>query len=322
MPKYYLERLIRMRLAWMLMYEKIGNAYLTCRHFGISTKTFYKWRKRYMSSGKNADSLSDRSRRPRHSPNITEERVVLLVRRMRKKTKFGPDRIRFYLIKDYAVNVPRSTIYAILRREKLISKRRRLKKHLLMYNLPNPGDNVQIDIKVIGGYSVKRAMQYSAIDDATRIKFTRIYPERANHYSVSFLDYITDKFPFRIKRISTDNDSVFTNVYTGEPRTHPLKMPRTHPFSLKCKELKIKHKLNRPACPQQNGKVERSHRTDDEEFYRFHKTYNNLEYLAKERKKYDELFNNHRPHMGLKGLTPLQKLQSYGRYRSVTYVYG
>ena len=321
MPKYYLERLIRMRLAWMLMYEKIGNAYLTARHFGISTKTFYKWRKRWLASGKKPEALADRSRRPKHSPNMTKEQVALLIRRFRKKTKFGPDRIKFYLIKDYKLNIPRSTIYAILRREKLISKRRRLKKHLLRYNLPNPGDNVQMDIKVVGGYSVKRAMQYSAIDDATRIKLTRIYSERSNHYSVEFLDYITNKFPFRIKRISTDNDTVFTNRYTGDPRTHPLKMPRIHPFSLRCGELKIKHKLNRPACPQQNGKVERSHRTDDEEFYRLHKTYNNIDYLAKERKKYDELFNNHRPHMGLGGLTPLQKLQSYDRYKSITYVY-
>jgi len=310
-----------MRLAWMLMYEKIGNAWLTARHFGISTKTFYKWRRRYLASGRKPEALTDRSRRPKHSPNITKEQVTALIRRLRKKTKFGPDRIKFYLIKDYSLNIPRSTIYAVLRREKLIKKRRRLKKHLLMYNLPNPGDNVQVDIKIIGGYSVKRAMQYSAIDDATRIKLTRIYSERSNHYSVEFLDYITNKYPFKIKRISTDNDSVFTNCYTGDPRTHPLKMPRIHPFSLKCKELRIKHKLNRPACPQQNGKVERSHRTDDEEFYRLHKTYNNLEYLAKERQKYDELFNNHRPHMGLKGLTPLQKLQSYAKYRSITYVY-
>jgi len=321
MPKYYLERLIRMRLAWMLMYEQIGNARLTCRHFGISTKTFYKWHKRYLSLNKNPQSLSDRSRRPKHSPNITKEQVIQIIKRMRKRTKFGPDRIGFYLIKDHSIKIPRSTIYAILKREGLIKKHKRLKKHLLIYNLPNPGDNVQVDIKVIGGYSVKRAMQYSAIDDATRIKLTRIYAERSNHYSVEFLDYITNKFPFRIKRISTDNDSVFTNRYTGDPRTHPLKIPKIHPLSLRCKELGIKHKLNRPACPQQNGKVERSHRTDGEEFYRLHKTYNNLNYLAKEREKYDELFNNHRPHMGLKGLTPLQKLQSYAKYKDVTYVY-
>lgn len=321
MPKYYLERLIRMRLAWMLMYEQIGNAWLTCRHFGISTKTFYKWRGRYLASGKNPGSLSDRSRRPKRSPNITKEQIMQLIRRFRKKTKFGPDRIRFYLMKDCKINIPRSTIYAILKREGLIKKHKKIKKRFLMYNLPNPGDNVQVDIKVIGGYSVKRAMQYSAIDDATRIKLTRIYAERSNHYSVEFLDYITNKFPFRIKRISTDNDSVFTNRYTGDPRTHPLEMPKIHPLSLRCKELGIKHKLNRPACPQQNGKVERSHRTDSEEFYRLHKTYNNLDYLIREREKYDELFNNHRPHMGLKGLTPLQKLQSYAKYKSITYVY-
>lgn len=321
MPKYYLERLIRMRLAWMLMYEQIGNVWQTARHFGISAKTFYKWHKRYLASGRNPESLSDRPRRPKHSPNITKEQIIQLIKRMRRKTKFGPDRIRFYLIKDYSISMPRSTIYAILKREGLIKKHKRLKKHLLRYNLPNPGDNVQIDIKVIGGYSTKRAMQYSAIDDATRIKLTRIYSERSNYYSVEFLNYITNKLPFRIKKVSTDNDSVFTNRYTGDPRTHPLKMPRLHSFSLRCKELKIKHKLNRPACPQQNGKVERSHRTDSEEFYRLHKRYANLEYLAKEREKYDYLFNNHRPHMGLKGLTPLQKLQSYAKYKSITHVY-
>lgn len=322
MPTYYLQRLIRMRLAWMLMYEQTKNAYLVSRHFGISTKTFYKWRKRYLASNRDPKSLIDRPRKPKHSPNITKERIIQLIIRLRKKTKFGPDRLRFYLIKDHSIKIPRSTIYAILKRNNLIKKHKRTKKHFLMYNLPNPGDNVQVDIKVIGGYSRKRAMQYSAIDDTTRIKVTKLYPERANHYSVDFLEHIVNKFPFKIKRISTDNDSVFTNRYTADPKTHPLKMPRIHSFSLRCQELEIKHKLNRPACPQQNGKVERSHRTDSEEFYRLHKDYESLEYLIKERKKYDELFNNQRPHMGLKGLTPLQKLQSYDKYKSVTYVYG
>lgn len=321
MPKYYYQRLIRMRLAWMLMYERIPNACLVSRHFGVSTKTFYKWRKRYLTSRSNPQSLMDVCRRPKNSPSVTKEQVVRLIRRMRKKTKFGPDRISFYLKKDYKLKMSRSTIYAILKREGLIKRRKKRKSKPLIYNLPNPGDNVQLDIKVIGGYSTKRAMQYSAQDDATRIKLTKLYRERTNHYSVEFLEYIVAKFPFKIKKITTDNDSVFTNAYTGEPRTHPLKMPRVHPFTLRCKGLRIRHKLNRPACPQQNGKVERSHRTDDEEFYRLQRSYN-LEYLIKERKKYDKLFNNHRPHMGLKGLTPLQKLQSYDKYRGVTYVYG
>lgn len=321
MPKYYLARLIRMRLAWMLLYEQVENISFVCRHFGISRKTFYKWYNRYRSSGNNPNSLMDRSRKPKHSPNITKEQIIRLIKRIRKKTKFGPDRIRFYLIKEHSINIPHSTIYAILRREGLIVKHKRRKKRPLMYNLPYPGDNVQVDIKFIGGYSTKRVVQYSALDDATRLKLTRLYQERSNHYSVEFLDYIIAKFPFRIKRISTDNDSVFTQLYTAEPRTHPLKPVRIHPFTLRCRELKIRHKLNRPASPQQNGKVERSHRTDDEEFYRLHKSYC-LEYLIKERVRYDRLFNNHRPHMGLQGLTPLQKLQSYDKYKTVTYVYG
>jgi transposase len=302
------------------MYEQIHNACLVARHFGISTKTFYKWRRRYLSSSNNPDSLMDRSKRPKYSPRLTKDGIVRIIKKLRRKTHFGADRLRLFLLKDYKLDIPRSTIYYILRREKLIKKHKKRKKKPLMYNLPYPGDNVQVDIKVIGGYSTKRIMQYSAQDDATRIKFTQLHPERTNNYSVDFLDYIVNRFPFRIKRISTDNDSVFTNAYTGDPRTHPLKMPRLHPFSLRCKELRIKHKLNRPASPNQNGKVERSHRTDDEEFYRLHRSYN-LGYLIKERKKYDELFNNYRPHMGLKGLTPLQKLKSYDKYKGITYVF-
>lgn len=320
MPKYYYQRLIRMRLAWMLMYEQIKNASLVARHFGISTKTFYKWRKRYLACGKNPYSLMDRSKRPKRIPRLTQDKIVRIIKRLRKKTNFGPDRIRLFLLKDFNLNIPRSTIYYILKREKLIKKPKRRKTKPKVYNLPNPGDNVQVDIKIIHGYSPRKIVQYSAQDDATRIKFTRLYPERTNHYSVEFLNYIVERFPFKIKRISTDNDSVFTNAYTGEPRTHPLKTPRLHPFTLRCKELKIIHKLNRPASPNQNGKVERSHRTDDEEFYRLHRSHN-LKYLIKERRKYDELFNNHRPHMGLKGLTPLQKLRTYDRYKSVTYVF-
>ena len=187
----------------MLMYEQhIKNVSFICGHFGISKKTFYKWRKRYLSSNKDPSSLADHSRKPKHSPNATKEYIIRLIIKLRKKTNFGPDRIHFYLIKDFNLNIPRSTIYAILKRKGLIKRHKRSKKQPLLYNLPNPGDNVQIDIKMIGGYGIKRAVQYSAIDDATRIKLTRIYSERANHYSVDFLNYIVSKFPFKIKCIS------------------------------------------------------------------------------------------------------------------------
>lgn len=320
MPKYYYNQLIRKRLAWILTYEKTGNVSYVCRYYGISRKTFYKWLKRYEKAGKGITSLLDRSTRPRKSPKETKPKIQKLIKELRKRTKFGPDRLSLFLKIDHRKHVHRSTIYAILKRKGLIRKPfRKTKKKYKMYTLPYPG-HIQMDIKMIGGYRPNRFVQYTAIDDCTRMRFTKLCRERSTYSSIRFLGYILKRFPFTVKTVRTDNDSVFTNAYTGEPRTHPLKVPRTHPFTLACKEQNIEHILNRPACPQQNGKVERSHRTDSEEFYRLQKT---LDYLLinREKKTYDEFFNNYRPHMGIKGLTPLQKLQTFNEFKSVTYVY-
>lgn len=319
MPKYYYNQIIRKRLAWILMYYKSHNASSVCRYFGVSRKTFYKWLNRYENSGKDHLSLIDKSKRPFSSPSETTENLQTLIVRLRKSTGFGPDRLRFFIIKDYGISIPKPTIYAILKRKSLIKKANRKTRKPIMYQMPYPG-YIQMDIKIIGGYRPNNCVQYSAIDDATRMKFTKLYKERSNSNSLDFLNYIVKRFPFRLKSIRTDNDSVFTNAYTGEPKTHPLKMPRTHPFTLALMEKGIIHKRNRPSCPQQNGKVERSHRTDGEEFYRLQKSLN-LDFLIKGRKKYDEFFNNQRPHMGLKGFTPLQKLQSFPDFKGVTYVY-
>jgi len=325
MPEYYQKILISARLSWITLYEQTKNVSYVCRHFGISRKTFYKWYNRFKISNKDIQSLKDRTRRPKHSPKKTNERIIHLIKEMRNRTKFGSDRIKFYLKKDYHLDIPRSTIYAILKREGLIIKSKRRRKKPKLYNLPNPGDNIQIDIKYVDGYSSKKIVQYSAIDDNTRIKFTKLYTERTNHNSLDFLNHIVIKFPFKIKQVTTDNDSVFTNKYTGETKTSLLKEPRIHPFTLRCNQLGIKHKLNPPGNPQKNGKVERSHRTDEEEFWRQLSfgcpSISDLSYIAKLRMSYDELYNNYRPHMGIGGITPLQKLKSYDMYKSVTYVY-
>jgi len=250
---------------------------------------------------------------------LTPKHIQSIIIRLRKTTSFGPDRIRLFLLKDHNISLPRSTIYAILKRKGLIKKAKKNRKKPRCYQMPCPG-YLQVDIKLLGGYRPGRFVQYTAQDDATRIRFIRLYQERSTSNSLDFLNYISRRFPFKLKHIRTDNDSVFTNAYTGEPKTHPLRQPRTHPFSQACQSQGIRHKLNRPSCPQQNGKVERSHRTDGEEFYRLLKT-RDFNLIVKERKKYDEFFNNDRPHMGLKGLTPLEKLQSFPNYKCVTYVY-
>jgi transposase len=319
MPKYYYSQLIRKRLAWILMYQKTENISFVCRYFGIARKTFYKWLKRYHQSGQDLSSLLDKPKRPKQSPNETPKGIQMLIVKLRRETHFGPDRLNLFLLKDYGIAIPKATVYVILKRKGLIKKSPKRKRKPHLYHMPFPG-YIQMDIKIIGGYRPNNFVQYSAQDDTTRMKFTKLYKERSTSHSLNFLRYISERFPFSIRSIRTDNDSVFTNAYTGDPKTHPLKMPRTHPFTLACKSCGILHKLNRPACPEQNGKVERSHRTDSEEFYRLKKSLD-FEVLIKERREYDEFFNNHRPHMGLKGLTPLQKLQTFPEYKSVTYVF-
>ena len=68
------QRKIRHRLAVLYRAEEVtGNVAATCRCYGISRPTFYKWRNRYEELG--PDGLRDRSSRPHHSPRATRSEV-------------------------------------------------------------------------------------------------------------------------------------------------------------------------------------------------------------------------------------------------------
>ena len=61
-----LSREAKQRVKWFDYYKGHGNnGALTCRYFGISRKTFYKWRRIYDPG--NIGTLNDRSRKPRHT---------------------------------------------------------------------------------------------------------------------------------------------------------------------------------------------------------------------------------------------------------------
>lgn len=169
-------------------------------------------------------------------------------------------------------DVPSPTgIYQVLLREVLIKKRQKpsRKKHKRRYETPNPGDRVQIDIKYVP-YRINRQQnyQFTAIDDCGRYRIVSFYEEMSNSNSKDFLLHVINNMPFTIKSIQTDNDTTFTNWYTGAPKTAPDKKPKIHVFTRTCHQYDIEHILIKPATPQLNGKVERSHETDEEEFYR------------------------------------------------------
>ena len=92
--------------------------------------------------------------------------------------------------------------------------------------------------------------------------------------------------------------------------------PRLHAFDLLCLQENIEHFLIDKGRPQQNGKIERSHRTDNEEFYSSYR-FTSLPRLRKDFKAYLHYYNNEREHQGLNNLTPLEKLQTLPEYSQI-----
>jgi transposase InsO family protein len=122
------------------------------------------------------------------------------------------------------------------------------------YEQKVPGHQIQVDVKFLtfqgkDGNTIKR-YQYTAIDDATRVRALRIFDRHTQANAIAFIDYVTAKFPFRIREVRTDNGHEFQAK-----------------FHWHVEDQGIRHAYIKPNSPQLNGKVERSHRTDAEEFY-------------------------------------------------------
>lgn len=281
------------------------------RQFGCSRKTIYKWLARYRDGGLKA--LLDRSRRPHGHPKTLEPSLVQLIAQLRQETHYGPVRLQWLLWERYRLGISRWGIYQALKRQGLITRgRRRPKKDYRLYNLPKPGQEVQIDTKhlplIVG--TGRRWYQYTAIDDCTRLRVLRIYDELTLNHSVEFLKEVAANMPFKIQAIRTDGGAEFT---------HTVHSPKIHPFTQACQKLGIEHRINRPGYPQANGKVERSHRTDEEEFYRV--TPPPLWQI--QLPVWERHYNFERAHQSLHGLSPMEYLLALQSTReSVTYVRG
>ena len=119
-----------------------------------------------------------------------------------------------------------------------------------------PGHQLQVDVKFIEplgqkGMRRKKFYQFTAIDDCTRLRVLRAYPRCDQKTAIEFIDHVLSKLPFAVERVQTDHGVEFGASF----HWHLLDKGIDH--------VKIK-----PRTPRLNGKVERSHRIDSEEFYR------------------------------------------------------
>ena len=152
-----------------------------------------------------------------------------------------------------------------------------------------PGQSVQVDVKHLKLGS-GRLYQFTAIDEATRFRVLKIYDHNSIKSAITFIDEVRRRLPMAIQRIQTDHGSEFGTDFTWH-----------------LQDVGILHRRIPRGCPESNGKVERSHRTDADEFYR-RAQFKSTEELAKQLARWEHEYNHRRLHLALGGRTPAERL--------------
>jgi len=271
----------------------------------FSERTLKYWLSNYRSNG--LEGLANKSTRPKSHPNEMPIRIKERIIELRKQTGLCAKKLNYKLTKE-GIAVSDRLIGKVLKSEGLVRKYRIRKLKYKYVKVPlQPGELIEIDIKYVPKrVRGMRYYQFTAIDSATRWRHLKVYEGQYNGNAMAFLKEVIEVFPYRIRAVKTDNGMCFTNRYTGYQMSADPMNPRLHPFDLLCQKLNIIHYLIDPGKPSQNGKVERSHRTDQEMFYdrREFKTVLGLERAIK---KWNEYYNN-LEHIALDGLTPNEAL--------------
>ncbi len=276
----------RARLGWVRLFEATGNAGIVSRRCGISRPTLRKWLQRYREDG--ICGLADQSRRPLSSPNkkVSSE-IEALILELRNDRQLGAKRLSNELLRLHEISISPPTIQKVLIRNGLgeLPSRLKRRKHPKRYNRPIPGDRVQMDVcKIAPGL-----YHFAAIDDCSRYKVLGLFPRRTAANTIRFLDRVLEEMPFPIQRVQTDRGREF--------------------FAYKVQEWLQQHCIKfrpiRPRSPHLNGKVERGHKTDLQEFYATVDLKDpELELRLAE---WQHFYNWHRPHSSLGGKTPMDR---------------
>lgn len=275
----------------------------------------YRWLKRYDGS---VYSLAYRSRKPHHHPNQHTDEEISLIKNMYRRNKSVGLVVLWVKLRQRGYSRSITGLWRILR--KLDMKPVRLpnpKKISKPYEqMLYPGQRVQVDVKHVPSSCIvsengERYYQYTTIDEFSRFRYVEAFRELSTYSSAVFLEHMLKAFPFKVECVQTDNGPEFTKHY-GSRNSSALTM-----FEKRLEEHGIRHKKIRPFTPKHNGKVERSHRKDNEYFYASHKFYS-FEDFAKQLKVHNRRYNAF-PMRPLGWRSPKDTLYDFLLY-GVTYV--
>ena len=292
------EREIKRKLRVLNYAKEIGNISKACRFYGLSRQAFYKWKRAYEKFGEPGLAPKKHGVSSENSPLKTPPEIEEKILYIRRHYHLGKLRISWYLKRYHGIQISPGGVHSVLKRHNLSRLPRNQKKKALKttrYEKQVPGHHIQVDVKFLifpqSDNSKVRRFQYTAIDDATRIRAIKVYLKHTQQNAIDFIDHVIEKFPFRIQTVRTDNGHEFQSK-----------------FHWHVEDLGMRHAYIKPRTPRLNGKVERSHRMDQEEFYQL-LTYTGDVDLRKKLTIWENFYNFERPHGAFQGKTPYEILK-------------
>ena len=298
---------MRYRQALIQYAEKYGVTKAAIRYH-TNRQYIYRWKKRYDGT---LQSLADRSHRPRSHPNQHTQEELKLIRDMRRRNPNAGLVVFWVKLRQRGYTRSISGLYRVLRRTGDMAVKLPNPKYIPKpyEQMQYPGQRVQIDVKhvpascLVGEAAGQKFYQYTFLDEYSRFRYLEAFDEISTYSSTVFLRHVVAAFPYAIECVQTDNGPEFTN------RLHSSGTTKLTLFEKTLAELGIRYKPIRPYTPRHNGKVERSHRKDNEEFYASHKFFSFSDFqaqLAKRQRQY-----NNFPIRPLNWISPKQVLLAF-----------
>ena len=290
-----------------------GRVRLTARHFGFSPDTISRWARDYRKEG--VIGLEPRSRRPRRvrQPQ-TPSAVVQRIQELREQyPRWGREKLRVLLERE-GIHISAKSIDRVIARLKArgvlrepLRPRKASRWHEKRLRRPPelvancPGALVQMDSKQVSLGKGKKVYQFGALDCFTRKRVVGLAPQLNSKEGEAFLYRVINEFPFPIAAIQSDGGSEFLGT-----------------FGLAVEKLKLVRYFNRPNYPQGNGRIERSFRTDEEEFYQVEDLPVDLGGLEAALQVWNQItYEQVRPHKALGYKTPEEFYQDWLKNHSI-----
>ena len=273
------------------------------RELGVSRPTIYAWLSRYKRFGLSGLLPKVRKKQTAMAHNRTSPEVETLVRNIaRTYWQDGVETLHDRLEYEHNISLHPTTIYRILKRSEVrygkryIATAKRWKKKLFSHQIA--GKELQMDTKYPYGYKEGKVI-YTIIDDATRWVFAWGYETANAENTIDFLNKVLKRVPFTIQKIRSDQGREFiAKIVKDFMKTHD-----------------IEFRNNTPYCPEENGKIERFHRTLNEKGLRYgFNGSDSLEAMQYRLNLFLHYYNFQKKHrgLGMNGKTPMERLRELG----------